>query len=630
MTRALGILGAFSALSALSAVKPPTPKTEWRSYGGDPGGMRYSPLKQINRGNVAKLERAWTYHHGELVTKPGERLPAFQSTPIVVDGILYFSTPSNRIIALDADSGRELWTFDPQAGTSKRTYSAHRGVAYWSSADRRDRRILFGTFDARLIALDAITGKPCIGFGQNGVVNLKEGMTDHFPKSDYGTSSPPAIYKDIAIIGSRVPEGPGLGPSGDVRAFDVRTGAEVWRFHTIPRPSEPGHETWEGDSWKDRTGVNVWTMMTVDEERGLVFLPTGSAAYDFYGGDRKGQNLYANCLVALDAPTGKKRWHYQLVHHDIWDYDLPAPPNLITIRRHGRSIPAVAQVTKMGFVFVFNRITGEPLFPIEERPVPQSTVPGETTWPTQPFPLKPPPLSRQHPVTRDDLNDVTPESRSAALKLFEELAVSGGIYTPLGPELTLFWPGTLGGCTWSGASYDPKRQYLFTNVNETGAIGRMVAAPAGSGIAYRRTSSAGDYARFWDGKYPAVKPPWGKLVAVDLSKGTIAWEKPLGIVPELMSRGIPPTGTPNLGGSISTAGDLVFIGGSNDSLFRAFDSSNGKELWTGRLEASGHATPMTYLGKNSGRQFVVIAAGGGWTFSTTMSDVLAAYALPKK
>src|SRR5687768_13697940 len=337
-------------LYAFAAGPSPSDKTEWPTYGNDPGGMRYSPLKQINRGNVTRLERAWTYHHGELpVIKPGDRQPGFESTPIVIDGTLYFSSPSNRIIALDAETGSERWVYDPQNGSSKRVYGPHRGVAYWESADSRNRRILFGTYDGRLIALDAGSGVPCKDFGQEGVVNLRAGLTERWPRASLGVSSPPAIYKNLVITGSSVPEHPGNGPSGDVRAFDVLTGKEVWRFRTIPQPGEPGHETWEGDSWKDRTGVNVWTIMSVDSERGLVFLPTGSAAYDFYGGDRKGRNLYANSLVALDAATGKRRWHFQMVHHDIWDYDLPAHPNLITIRRNGRSIPAVAQVTKMGF-----------------------------------------------------------------------------------------------------------------------------------------------------------------------------------------------------------------------------------------------------------------------------------------
>lgn len=616
---------------------PSAAQFEWRSYGADPGGMRRSPLDQINRSNVAQLQRAWTYHTGEIalgLSRGDSRVAAFQCTPLMVGGVLYLSTPSNRVIAVDAETGKELWQFDPQAGTSRRRFQSHRGVAYWEGPSSRgaglEKRILFGTFDARLIALDATTGKPCPDFGNAGTVDLRKDMGDNSPRSRYGVTSPPAIYKNLVIVGAQAPEGPSKGPSGDVRAFDTRTGKLVWRFHTIPRPGEPGHNTWEGDSWQDRTGVNVWSIMTVDVERGMVFLPIGSAAYDFYGADRKGQNLYANSLVALNAATGKLVWHYQMVRHDIWDYDLPAHPNLITVRQNGRSIPAVAQVTKMGLVFVLDRRTGKPLFPIEERSVPRSKVPGEATWPTQPVPVKPPPLARHKPLTREELNQVTPESKKYCAELFNQV-VSGGLYTPPELELTLWFPGTLGGANWSGASFDPKTGYLYVNVNEIGAVGAMEPQAAGAETAYQRSSPWGDYARFWDkNEYPCQQPPWGTLNAVNLNTGEIAWRAPLGRVDELATEGAPPTGTPNMGGSIVTAGGLVFIGGANDSRFRAFDAQTGKELWTARLDASGHATPITFKGKKSGRQFVVIAAGGGGYFSKTYADALVAFALPIK
>jgi membrane-bound PQQ-dependent dehydrogenase (glucose/quinate/shikimate family) len=609
----------------------PPRRQEWRSYGGDPGGSRYSPLKQIDRKNVARLKRAWTYHTGDLPDDPKAR-PPFECTPLVVDGVMYLSTPSNRIVALDPETGVERWSFDAQPRTSgRRSLQAHRGVAYWEGRTEngsRERRLLFGTYDGRLIALDAESGRPCRGFGNDGTIDLKAGFTERWPRAEYGVSSPPAIYRNLAIIGSRLQESPGLGPSGDVRAFDVRTGREVWRFHTIPQPGEPGHETWEGESWKDRSGANVWSMMSVDAERGIVYLPVGSAAYDFYGGDRKGQNLYSNCVVALDAKTGKRLWHYQLVHHDVWDYDLPAQPTLVTLRRGGKEVPAVVQATKMGLLFVFDRRTGEPFFPIEERPVPKSGVPGEATWPTQPFPLKPSPLARQAPVTRADLSEVTPEAHRRALELFESILHHGGLYTPIGLQPTSWYPGTLGGCTWAGGSFDPNTGLYYVNVNETGSWGALRPQPPGSPVAYRRESPAGAYARVWDEKnWPIVKPPWGTLNAVNLNTGELVWKVPLGVVEELEARGVPKTGAPNLGGSIVTAGGLVFIGGSCDSRFRAFDSRTGAELWVTKLEASGHATPMTYQGK-SGRQYVVIAAGGGNSFSSTVSDVLAAYALP--
>ena len=348
---------------------------DWRFYGADSGGTRFSPLKQINRENVNAMKLAWTYHTGE-VNRENEtdrhQVAPFETTPLVVDGILYLSTPSNRVIALDAETGREIWQFDPQAGRPKREFFQHRGVAYWQSETMDDRRILFGTFDGRLLCVDAKTGKACLGFGTEGVVDLRAGVADEFPKAEYSVTSAPAIYKDLVITGAAVPEYPSHGPSGSVRAFDIHTGKLVWTFHTIPQPGEAGNDTWANESWKGRTGVNVWSTMSVDVERDLVFLPIGSPSYDFYGGDRKGQNLFANSLVALQASTGKLVWYFQMVHHDLWDYDMPAQPALITVRQNGKSVPAVAQVTKMGLVFIFDRVTGKPLFPVEERAVPPS------------------------------------------------------------------------------------------------------------------------------------------------------------------------------------------------------------------------------------------------------------------
>jgi quinoprotein glucose dehydrogenase len=555
------------------------------------------------------------------------RLVAFEATPIMVGGVLYFTTPGGQVIALDGDTGQRIWTHDLQDGRAgSRKFYQHRGVSYWSRGNQS--RILLGTPDGRLVSLDAADGAPDPKFGAGGSVDLRVGAADRWPESEYAVTSPPAIYRDLVITGALVPEGPSHGPSGKVRAYDIPSGRLVWEFKTIPDPGEPGGDTWEGDSAKDRTGVNVWSVMSVDRERGLLFLPLGSPAYDFYGGDRKGQNLYGNCLVALDASTGKLRWYYQTVHHDVWDYDLPAQPNLIGIPRNGKVIPGVAQVTKMGFVFVLDRVTGKPLFPVEERPVPKSAVSGEASWPTQPFPVKPPPLARIS-ASRQDVNNVTPEINGLCTGMFNQLK-GGSIFTPFGPELTLAMPGTLGGATWSGACFDPASGYFFVNVNETGAIGAVTAQAPGSAVAFRRTSPWGEYARFWDEKtrIPCVSPPWGTLNAIDMKTGNIAWKVPLGVVDDLVARGIPPTGTPNLGGAIVTAGGLVFIGGSNDARFRAFDSTSGKELWSARLEASGHATPMTYKGRRTGKQFVVIAAGGGGYFSSTASDTLVAYALP--
>jgi len=625
---ALALLASLaSAAGGGEGAPPPRPSVEWRSWGGDPGGTRFSSLADINRGNVARLRRLWTYHTRE--EQEGPRLVAFESTPLMVDGILYVSTPANRVAALDAETGAEVWRFDPHASSPKRRFQAHRGVAYWEgtgAAGKKERRILTGTYEGRLYALDAETGRPASDFGEGGSIDLRVGVAEGWPASEYAVTSPPAVYRDLVITGAAVPEGPGLGPSGAVRAFDVRSGRQVWRFDTVPRPGEAGHETWEGDSWRDRTGVNVWSIMSVDTERGLVFLPLGSPAYDFYGGDRRGANLFGNSLVALDAATGKRVWHFQMVHHDVWDYDLPAQPVLVDLVRGGRRIPAVAQVTKMGLVFVLDRQTGQPVFPVKERPVPRSTVVSEPTSPTQPIPTAPPPLSRQQ-VTRAELSRVTPDAERECAALFDQVK-PGPAYTPYGVDLTLVLPGTLGGATWSGASFDPTTGYLYVNTNETGAIGRIAEQPPGSRYSFQRTSPWGEYARFWDSRHwPCVAPPWGQLHAIDLTRGTIAWRVPLGIVEELEAKGVAKTGTSNLGGSIVTAGGLVFIAATNDHRLRAFDARTGQELWATSLEAGGHATPLTYRSP-SGRQIVVIAAGGGGYFSDTASDVVAAYALP--
>jgi quinoprotein glucose dehydrogenase len=628
-------LALLVCLSSIVSAVAQSPGSEWHYYGGDEGGSRYSNLTQVNRENVRELRRAWTYHTGELelglATAPFQA--SFSCTPLVVKGVMYLSTPSSRVIALDAETGTELWKFDPQANKQHREFNSHRGVAYWEDAATNDRRILSGTVDGKLIELDAKTGKPVESFGSNGMVDLRAGGADRFqqdPSWGARVTSPPVIFKDLVIIGWGLPEYPGKGPSGDVRAYHVRSGKLIWTFHTVPHPGEFGSNTWSNDSWKDRMGANVWSTMSVDQKHGIVFLPIGSPAYDFYGGDRKGKNLFGNSLVALNAATGKLIWYFQMVHHDLWDYDLPAQPSLVTIRQNGRAIPAVVQVPKMGFVFVFNRLNGKALFPIEERAVPQSSVPGEESWPTQPFPVKPPSLTRQT-MTRDEISKVSTEAQRYCTELFDKLT-NKGPYTPAGLQPTLMFPGYHGGGNWSSASFDPTSDYLYVNMNEDGAVGQMNPQPPGSPIPFIRRGRFEEYAWFRDKNgRPCQQPPWGTLSAVNLKTGEIAWHVPLGVVDELEAKGVHNTGSQNLGGSIVTAGGLVFIAGTTDRRFRAFDSKTGTQLWETRIEANGHATPITFLGKKTGKQFVVVAAGGGGflrQLSSVLSDTVVAYSLP--
>jgi len=603
------------------------PAQEWPAWGGDPGGTRYSKLKQINRANVAKLKVAWTYNTGELSDGTTKNYrSAFEATPLIVDGTMYVTTPFGNLVALNPDTGKQIWKFDARINLERISVGlyANRGGSYWT--DGKKKRILYGTFDGRLFSIDTANGEPDPAFGEKGAVNLRAGVADNFPDRLMGMTSPPAIYKDLVICGSQVPDGEPLGPAGDVRAYDVRTGKLVWQFHTVPRPGEFGHETWQGDSWKNRGGANVWSIMSVDTQRGIVFLPLTSPAHDFYGGDRHGANLFGDSLVALDAATGKRLWHFQSIHHNIWDYDLPAQPSLVTVTREGKQVPAVAQITKTGFVYLFDRVSGKPLFEIEERAVPKSEVPGEYTHPTQPYPLKPPPFSKQS-MTPDELTDVTPESRAFCAEIIKD-AVFGDLYTPIRLKKTILFPSTNGGANWGGGSFDPETQTLYVNSMEIGMVYQMVKRPEGSQIAYRTQGVRTPNSRFWDPKMrPCQKPPWGFLTAIDLNKGDFRWRSILGVDDELIAKGLPPTGTMNLGGSIVTAGGLIFIGATNDARFRAFDKTTGKELWVTRLPATAHSVPATYQSKKTGKQYVVVAAGGGNKYNSTYSDALVAFAL---
>jgi quinoprotein glucose dehydrogenase len=592
---------------------------DWPAVGNDKGCTRYSALKQIDRSNVSSLQVAWIYHTGDAGSGNSTTI---ECTPIVIGGVMFITTAGSKVVALDAATGSEHWKFDPYAGVKRNQPRAsggvNRGVAYWS--DGKEARILLGVADGRLVSLDAKTGVPDSCFGKAGTVDLREGMDADLNGVNYGPTSAPAICGDIIIVGFSCPEG-GRPAPGDPRAFDVRTGKQLWRFHSIPRPGEFGNETWEGDSWKFAGAANNWGGTSVDEERGLIFIGTGSASPDFYGGNRKGDNLFANCTICLDAKTGKRQWHFQTLRHDLWDHDLPVYPNLVTVTHSGRKVDAVAQVTKTGYVFLFDRVDGHPLFPVEDRPVPTSDIPGEQAARTQSFPVKPPPFCRQS-VEESDLSDISPETHQEVLAQFRKYR-GGPAFTPPSTNGTITIPGFHGGATWSGASFDPTAGILYINSNEQPNVLRMIADEGATGP-YRPSG----YFKFLDKNgYPAIKPPWGLLNAIDLNKGEILWRVPLGEFAELTARGIPQTGTENFGGTIVTAGGLIFIGGTKDEKFHAFDKSTGKLLWQHKLDAGGYATPCTYSVK--GRQYVAIAAGGGGKLGTKSGDSFVAFALPR-
>ena len=572
--------------------------------------MRYSGLRQIHAGNVKQLKLAWTFRTG----KPGS-----EAVPVVIDGVMYVTAPDG-VYALVPETGELLWKYDAAP-------VALRGLAYWPGTGGLHPRVFAGNGHF-LLALDVTTGKPAPGFGNEGRVDLKKGVLGDLKDGRYALESPPAVFGDIVITGCSNGEGsPSVGAYGDIRGWDAKTGKLLWTFHTVPRPAEPGSETWPSGAWKNRSGTNVWGFFTVDRKRGIVYAPLGAPTSDFYGADRIGDGLYGNSLVALDARTGQRIWHQQLVHHDIWDYDLAAPPALFDIRREGRVIPAVAQVTKMGLLFVFDRVTGEPVYGMEERAVPQTAVPGEVTAKTQPFPLKPPPLAK-NTFRIEEMYDRSPEHARFCKELFETNRMKiGAPYTPLPLDgNALFFPSTLGGGNWGGVSVDPSLGFLFVNVMHVGQWGHMEKR----GSEYVRTSAYGPYARFWnrETRVPCQNPPFGELIAVDLASGEIAWRSVLGRIEALEAIGVRDTGSLNLGGSIATAGGVVFIAATNDSRFRAFDARTGKLLWEATLEASGHTIPITYLGRD-GRQYVTLmAAGGGAFLSGGLSNSLVAFALP--
>jgi quinoprotein glucose dehydrogenase len=676
---------------------------EWRIFGGDPDNTHYSTLSQIDRRNVQRLEIAWVHDTGDAF--PNSEM---QCNPIIIDGVLFATTPKLRAIALDAATGKEIWSFNADPARKNFGKMRNRGVTYW--AEGEDKRIFF-VYRHFLYALDARTGKPVGGFGENGRVDLREGLGRDPREVTITVSSPGVVYKDLLLMGSLVSEALPSAP-GHIRAFDVRTGKQRWIFRTIPAPGEFGYDTWPPDAHQYIGGANNWSGLTIDQRRGLAFVPTGSAAFDFYGANRHGDNLFANTLLCLDAATGRRVWHYQVVRHDVWDRDLPAAPALVTVRRGGRSVDAVAQITKSGHVFVFERATGKPLFLIREHNVSASDVDGELLAKTQPLPVLPPPFSRQM-LTEDMLTTRTPEANRAAREAFSKLR-SKGQFEPPSREGTIIFPGFDGGAEWGGAAFDPSTGLFYVNANEMAWILRLVPRPAAkerpSGRSLYEENCAGchrsdlrgsppefpalttladrfernevqtliragagrmpgfsslgndairaithyvltgqdveaaagpagasplalkygidGYNRFVDSEgYPAIRPPWGTLNAIDLNRGRIVWRIPLGEYPTLASQGMKDTGSENYGGAVVTAGGLLFIGATNyDKKFRAFDKATGKLLWESMLPAAGNATPATY--EVNGRQYVVIAAGGG-KWGAPSGGAYVAFALPK-
>jgi quinoprotein glucose dehydrogenase len=687
------VCGFLYSSEALSQNKNADPRRDWPVWGGGPENMHYSRLAQINRGNVKKLAVAWMFDTGEQ--------GGLQTSPLIVGGVLYGITATQKIFALRAATGKLLWKFDSGINGTQ----PDRGLAYWSSG--KDKRILVGVMNF-LYALDAVNGNPIPTFGQDGRIDLRRDLGRDAEKQSIALTSPGVVYKDLIIVGGRNPETL-PAPPGDVRAYDVRSGKLRWAFHTIPHEGEFGGDTWPAGAWKTSGAANNWAGMAVDEQRGIVFVPTGSAAFDFYGGDRVGDDLFANCLIALNAETGERIWHFQGVRHDLWDRDFPSAPVLFTLKRDGKNVDAVAQTTKQGFVYLFERATGNPLFPIEYRKYPASTIPGEVAASKQPLPAKPAPYARQL-LTEQMLTNRTPEVHQWAVEQFRK-SRSEGQFVPfsLGKDTVIF-PGFDGGAEWGGPAIDPETSTIYINSNEMAWMAALAentdsggakatymsqcavchgdkmagappAVPSLIGIRDRRTpdqltatiksgkgrmpgfpnlsreqltalvdflnngeskelASVGPellgmkyrflgYRRFLDPDgYPAIAPPWGTLNAINLSSGEYAWRINLGEFPELAARGLKNTGTENYGGPIVTAGGLLFIGATSfDKKFRAFDKATGELLWETTLPFAGNATPATY--ELNGRQYVVIAAGGGKDPKSASGGVYVAFALPK-
>ena len=603
-------------------------QSDWSANGGDAANTRFSRLDQIKPANVANLKPVWTWDSGEAA-------PEYEVTPLVVGHVMYVSTPHERVVALNADTGKQIWAFDPKV----ENYSTHRGVSYWPGDKQNPPRIIVGTSTGQIYALDAASGKLVSSFGNNGEIDYRAGFPAQYQRTLYGFSSPPAVYKDLIIFGPRTAESGPKGPDASIRALDVRTGKEVWTFHTLPRPGEPGYDTWGPDFYKNGAGPSAWAGITLDTQRGIVFIPVGNPTG---GGDpagRTGNDLYSDSIVALNADSGKLLWYFQTTHHDVWDYDVTAPPTLIDVVQNGKTIPAVAQMTKQGLLFILDRVTGKPVFGVEERPVPAS-VTDDKLSPTQPFPIKPTPLAKNS-MSVADVSRITPEAEKYCTEEVESHDVGGPFLPRGGARGTIVFPSSIGGGNWGGISYDKSLGLVFTNTSNLGARSN---APANGGGRPAATSSAtpapispaspqspaspatipnGPNAanapvprnthggpRFTDeSRYPCNAPPWGVLSAVNVNTGDIAWQVPLGSYKELEDKGIKNTGTPNLGPSLVTASGLVLIGATNDSRFRAFDAHTGKLLWQTDLEGDVEAQPITYQ-NSQGKQLLAITIGG--------------------
>jgi quinoprotein glucose dehydrogenase len=617
---------------------------DWPYYGHDAGGTRFSPLTQINRQNVGKLKVSWIFHTGDISESSRDRKRSgFESTPILVDETLYFTTPFNRVIALDPETGKQRWAYDPKIDLDG-DYGdglVNRGVATWLDLTRGKgrpcrRRIFESTQDARLVALDAVSGTPCADFGKAGQVNLRD--VQQYDSGWYHMTSPPAIIDDLVIVGSAIDDNHRTDMArGVVRAYDARTGALRWSWD--PLPPNPASAQGKNPTWRSGAG-NAWSIMAVDVDRDLVFVPTGSASPDYYGGLRPGDDKWANSVVALRGKTGQFVWGFQLVHHDLWDFDSASPPLLTTLRFAGQDVPVVIQGNKTGLLYVLNRDSGKPVFPVEERAVPQSDVPGEHSSPTQPIPVKPPPMARQA-LSVDEAWGPTPEDREACRVMIKPLR-NDGIFTPPSLQGTLVVPGNLGGMTWSGYAFDPQHNLLVTNTNNLVARVKLVPRSTYDQPGFR--SEDGDYGDQTGAPYglyrrflqspsdlPCGPPPWGTLSAVDMIKGEIRWQIPLGSMQDFGGAHAQPipAGSISLGGPIITAAGVVFVAGTTDSYIRGFDVETGKELWKAHLPASGNATPMTYLVGRNGKQYVVVAAGGHPKITEeSLGDALVAFTLP--